>query len=329
MHHCRTKVFTKEFPSKFLFIFYFRYICFMAPNFFILSCLLFAASVAAQPAVPARVVINEILFDPKPGGSDYIELYNRSDSTINMQTLFLTNRTGSGSLGSLKKVSDTAWFLAPGAYVVFTEDANNLALQYFVKDPKAVVVIASLPSYPNEKGTVVVVDTAGVILDEVRYSKDWHFPLLADGEGIALERVSPEGASNDKANWHSAAADAGYGTPGYRNSQRFKNALASVTLSHRFSPDGDGADDEAQLSYTMPQSGWVANVFIYDVSGTRVRHLVKNAVLGTSGTFAWNGLDETGRGLPAGQYIFYTELFTLEGKKQPYKNVVVLARRLN
>jgi hypothetical protein len=328
MHHCRTKVFTTGILSKFLFIFYFRYICFMAPNFFILPCLLVAASAAAQPAVPSPVVINEILFDPKPGGSDYIELYNRSDSTINLQTLFLTNHTGSGSLGSLKKVSDTAWFLAPGAYVVFTEDGDNLALQYLVKNPEAVVVVASLPSYPNEKGTVVVVDTAGTILDEVRYSKEWHFPLLADGEGVALERVNPEGASNDKANWHSAAADAGYGTPGYANSQLFQNAMASITLPRIFSPDGDGTDDNALLSYSLPESGWVANVFVYDATGARVRHLVKNAMLGTSGTFAWNGLDETGRQLPSGQYIFYTELFTLEGKKQAYKNVVVLARRI-
>jgi flagellar hook assembly protein FlgD len=114
------------------------------------------------------------------------------------------------------------------------------------------------------------------------------------------------------------------------NSQRFQNTLVSIALSPRvFSPDGDGADDDAKLSYTLPESGWVANLFVYDATGRKVRHLAKNAVLGTSGTFAWNGLDDTGRRLPAGHYIFYTELFTLEGKKQPYKNVVVLARRLN
>jgi hypothetical protein len=257
-------------------------------------------------------------------------LYNRSDSAVDLNTLYLTHRTTGGALGSPKKLYATTYYLKPGAYVVFTEDAENLARQYLLKDPGAVVVIPSMPSYPNNEGTVVVLDATGEALDEVRYRKDWHFSLLAGKEGIALERIDPDAESNNKENWHSAAADAGYGTPGYANSQLFQNAIVSITLSPNvFSPDGDGTDDAALLLYTVPQSGWVANVFIYDAAGTRVRHLAKNAVLGTSGTFSWNGLDENGRQRPAGPYIVYTELFTLDGKKHHVKKAVVLARRLN
>jgi hypothetical protein len=56
---------------------------------------------------------------------------------------------------------------------------------------------------------------------------------------------------------------------------------------------------------------------------------VKNAILGSAGTFAWDGLDGKGQRLPIGQYIIYTELFNLQGKKRQFKNVIVLARRLN
>jgi hypothetical protein len=51
--------------------------------------------------------------------------------------------------------------------------------------------------------------------------------------------------------------------------------------------------------------------------------------LGISGRWVWDGLDEKGMKLPVGTYILYTELFSLQGKKERHKQVVVLARRLN
>jgi len=294
-----------------------------------LAFLLFTTTAAAQ--LPARhaVVINEILFNPKPSAYDYIELYNRSDSTVDLRTLHLTNRSASGQYGVLKKLTDTARYLLPHAYVVFTENAANLALHYFVKAPAAVVEMASLPSYPNAAGTVVLLDTLKNGVDEVPYAETWQFGLLADAEGVALERIDPDGASNEKTNWHSAASDAGYGTPGYQNSQYklFQNPIASIGITPKlFSPDGDGTDDVLTIAYAVPENGTVANVFIYDASGRQRNHLVKGAVLGTTGSFTWNGLDARGQRLPVGQYIIYTELFTLQGKKHRFKNVVVLAR---
>jgi len=40
-------------------------------------------------------------------------------------------------------------------------------------------------------------------------------------------------------------------------------------------------------------------------------------------------LDDSRRSLPLGHYIVMAELFNLQGKKQQYKQVIVLARRLN
>ena len=298
-----------------------------------LACLLFftTATFGQGTSLP-DVVINEILFNPKPGSADYVELYNRSDSTVDLHILFLTNRTSSGNYGVLKKLSDTTRYLLPKNYVVFTEDAHDLAQHYFVKAPDAVIEISSMPSYPNTEGTVVLIDSAKNIIDEVHYREDWQFELLADAEGVALERIDPDGASNEKRNWRSAASDAGYGTPGYQNSQYklFQSLIATITISPKvFSPDGDGIDDAATIEYNGLEGGAVANLFIYDASGRQVRHLAKNAVLGTSGKFRWDGLDEKGQQLPIGQYIIYTELFTLQGKKQQFKNLIVLARRLN
>jgi len=47
------------------------------------------------------------------------------------------------------------------------------------------------------------------------------------------------------------------------------------------------------------------------------------------GYWVWDGLDDKKLKLPVGTYIVFTEIFNLNGKKETFKNVVVLARQLN
>lgn len=281
---------------------------------------------------PRDMVINEILFHPRTGGEDYVELYNRSDKLVDLATLFLANRASSGAVASVKQLTDTARYVRPGGYVVITKDAAGLARDYFVQDPSAVQTIEALPSYPNEKGVVVVVDSGRVVIDEVAYNEDWHFALMVNPDGVALERTNPDGPSGEKANWHSAASSAGYGTPGYKNSQ-FGAAESGETIlditPRVFSPDGDGYDDRTTITYRVPESGYVANITLFDVGGRPVRHLVRNGLMGVQGTWTWDGLGEKRERLPTGTYILYAECFNLQGKKLAFKKTVTLARRLN
>ena len=278
------------------------------------------------------VVVNEILFNPKTGGEDYVELYNRSTKLVDISTLRLANRNSSGAVASMRTLSDTARYLPPGGYIVFTKDAALLGQAYFVQDPAAVQPVAALPSYPNEKGTVVVTDTSGLIIDEVAYTEDWHFALMANKEGVALERLNPHNPSADKNNWHSAASSAGYGTPGYKNSQAPVATEDDISIDITpkvFSPDGDGLDDRATITYSTTENGYMANLTLFDAAGRPVRYLVRNALLGTHGQWTWDGLGERGERLPTGTYILHAELFTLKGKKTAFKKTVTLARRLN
>ena len=50
------------------------------------------------------------------------------------------------------------------------------------------------------------------------------------------------------------------------------------------------------------------------------------ATLGLQGYWIWDGLDDKKLKLPVGTYIVFTEIFNLDGKKENFKNIVVLAR---
>jgi hypothetical protein len=282
-------------------------------------------------AAPGDWVINEILFNPRSNAYDFVEFYNNSNKILDASKLFIANRNASGVISSIKTLSATPFYIFPGDYIVETEDPENLALQYLVKNPGNLLAVASPPAFPDDAGIVVALNFQGEVVDEVRYKDDWHFKLIDNAEAVSLERIDPAGLSTDANNWHSAASTAGYGTPTYKNSQyKLLNAFnATVAAAPKiFSPDNDGRDDIATLQYEVMEAGYVANVIIFDVAGRVVRHFVKNGILGLKGYWNWDGLDENGNKLPVGTYIIFTEIFNLRGKMQTFKTPVVLARKL-
>ncbi|MBN8672484.1 MAG: lamin tail domain-containing protein [Chitinophagales bacterium] len=277
-------------------------------------------------------IINEILFNPRPNGFDYIELYNNSNKILDAAKLYIANRNSSGAVSSIKVLSTIPHFIFPGDHMVVTEDAGNLALNYLVENPGNVLVIASLPSFPDDEGTVVALNFQGEVADEVKYKDDWHFKLIDNAEGVSLERIDPAASSQEAANWHSAASTAGFGTPTYKNSQYRRtepiNAVIDI-LPKVFSPDNDGRDDIAIIQYQITEPGYMANITIFDAAGRPVRNLVRNGVMGLSGYWNWDGLDDKGLKLPVGTYVVLADFFNLQGKKNVYKKTIVLARKLN
>ena len=285
----------------------------------------------ASIADTLSVVVNEILFNPRPGGVDYIELYNRSGKILNCRQLYVANRNSGGVMSSITQLTRDSLLLFPGDYLLVTTDPKAVQEQYVSLDPNAFLPVISLPTFANDQGDVIIANVLGNIIDEVKYSDQWHFQLISNTEGVALERIDHNGPST-KENFHSAATSAGYGTPGYKNSQyKFPGIVqGSVSVDPEvFSPDNDGLDDFATLSYKFPSPGFVANINIYDANGRLVKCLQKNALCGIEGNFRWDGLGDKMQKLTIGIYIIVTEIFNVEGKKDQFRNTVVLARRLD
>ena len=278
------------------------------------------------------LVINEILFNPRPDGYDYVELYNKSNKVFDGSKIYIANRNSSGVISSAIQLSTLPFYIYPGDYIVITEDAESLQKNYLVKNPQNVLIVSSLPSFSDNKGDVIITNSQGEIVDEVKYDKDWHFKLIDNDEGVSLERIDPAGTSQDAADWHSAASTMGYGTPTYVNSQfkQTQTADATIEISPKiFSPDNDGHDDISTIQYKVNEPGYVANITIFDAAGRPVRVLINNGTMALTGNWNWDGLNDKGTRLPIGTYIVYTEIFNLQGKKKHFKSSIVLARRLN
>jgi hypothetical protein len=276
------------------------------------------------------VVINEILFNPRPDGFDYIEIYNRSNQVIDLKQLYVATRNATRQLTGITPVSTSSWLLFPGEYRALTENKLWLQQQYLVKDPSLIIEVPDLPSLSDDKGIAVLMNMQGGIVDELQYDHNWHFGLINDEEGIALERINYNLPTQDRSNWSSAASTAGFGTPGYANSQLMGDVQVQgrLTISPAvFSPDNDGFNDFAVIDYQLPEPGFVANIRIFDTNGRMVRHLAQNATLSSTGRFRWDGLDDRLAKLPIGTYIVLTELYNLRGKTKKFKQTVTLARR--
>lgn len=276
------------------------------------------------------IVINEILFNPRPTSNDYVELYNRSNKILSLKNLSIANRNTAGSVSSINQLSTDDYLLFPHEFIVVTNSKALVLTDYVATNPDAFIELSSMPSYSDADGNVIILNEQGIIVDQLSYTDKWHFKLITNREGVALERIDYHAPTQNQDNWLSAASSVGYGTPTYKNSQFRADAgvQGEVTIEPEvFSPDNDGFDDFAIIRYAFPEPGYVINITIFDAIGRPVRSLQRNALSGINGYYRWDGLNDKNQKLPVGMYVIYAEIFNLQGKTKKFKKTIVLARR--
>ena len=273
------------------------------------------------------IIITELLFNPARNGFDYVEVYNNSQEVIDLARYYIANRNSSGEIANKKLLARNEFLVQPGKHFVITAGENWLRRQYRQGDSILVCALSSLPSYPDDEGTVVLMMEDSVA-DELSYSEKWHNELVADRQGVALERIDYSGASQDRQYWTSASSSSGYGTPGAVNSHFRSGDLnnGGVTVYPPiFSPNNDGTDDFTTIDIKRNEPGWIASSVVYDVSGRRVRYLLKNELLGIQNRFNWYGVDDRLNPLSSGIYIIHIELFNRKVSVEKYRKSVVIS----
>ncbi|MBC9931445.1 lamin tail domain-containing protein [Chitinophaga qingshengii] len=281
-----------------------------------------------QPALPGDVVINEILFDPPAGVPEFIELYNRSSHAVDVSSLALCARKADGQWGPKKRAATNGRLLMPGQFLAVTTEAGRLCNNYRCIHRENIQTISSLPVMPATAGGLVLLRADTLVLDEITYQSAFHFPLTDQPRGVSLERRDSAG----RVNWVSAAASAGYATPGYTNSHPWPetaDVMRMVLEPPVFCPDDMPPANCALLQWELPGTTWVGNVTVFNTAGVPIRYLARNMTLGNKGNLSWDGFGENKVLLPPGIYIFLIEIFDLKGRVKRWKQSLVMARKLN
>lgn len=280
------------------------------------------------------VLVNEILFNPRPNGVDFVELVNTSNKYISIKNWAIANgdlENDSLVLNTTRVISSEHKVMEPQSYLALTSDNIMLKDQYPKAMETAFLEMSALPSFPNEEGLVAIINNKGVMHDYFAYSEDLHADIINDVDGVSLERISFEVSTQDDNNWMSAASSENFATPGYLNSQvrNVSPALeGEITIEPKvIIPDGSGQRDFTTINYTFTQTGNVANVRVFDVQGREIKRIASNDFLSTEGFYTWDGSDNNGQRAKIGYYIVFFEVFNSSGEVNSFKEKVVIGSR--
>lgn len=274
------------------------------------------------PVRPLDIIFNELLPNPFPGGEEYIELYNRTGEEVSLFGLSIATRKSDGTLSTPYPLATPGAKIQPGGFVLLTRNREGVLPYYTASSPENIHDV-KIPVLANTTSCLVLFRSGDKqIIDEVKYHSNWHAPSIREQKGVALERINPDAETQDGNNWISATSAAGYGTPGYRNSQ-FGSASTGEKNgvgSPRYSKD----TGEYTISYSLELPGYNCRIRIYNLSGIQVAEIANHELLGSNGELTWNGKASNGNRLRPGPYVLYVELYHVSGQRKRDKKVFLV-----
>ena len=128
---------------------------------------------------PGDILVNEIMFDPNPGKSEWIELFNRGVRSVDLSGWSVSDRpTTSGSqVRTIMHGSRT--ILHPGGYAIVAADSSLFEQYEWLADTAAgaltVIVNRTSGLGLNTDGDAVILkDLTDRTIDSIAFSDDWH-----------------------------------------------------------------------------------------------------------------------------------------------------------
>ena len=278
---------------------------------------------------PGEFVFNELLPNPFAGGSEYIELYNRSDRALPVSGLSVAVRKADGTLSTRYPLSSVTATIESDGYVLLTKNLEGVTDFYTIQFPSSLFEVPKLPILANTSSTLVLFRSKdGTVIDEVSYTSKWHASSIKDQKGVSLERIDPDAGTQSPSNWTSASATVGYGTPGYPNSQSDISLPDDPDTPDEptgiKTPQWDESAGHYTISYYLDQPGYNCRAFVFNIAGQRVAQIANHELLGLTGKLTWDGYALSGKQLRTGVYIFYAELYHTSGTVKRYKQVFLV-----
>ena len=284
------------------------------------------------PAPPdsADVVITEILFDPLPGQTEFVELFNRSGRVVELRELILARADAGGVVTAFSYGQALSFWLFPGCYAVVPAEESLFRKGWPGVDPALVCGRTDLPALSNSEAQLILLDRSQRVIDAITWSPEWHYPFLAETKGVSLERVDPSLPGRERSSWFSASADAGGSTPGAPNSCR---SPPDTTAAEIFTLDpatgitaSNGVTRRVGISYRFDGPGWFLRIRVFDPRGAGICEPVPFGAAGTEGEAFWDGLDDSKQPVPDGIYLLVAEYWHPTGRKGRWKRACAFIR---
>ena len=149
------------------------------------------------------VVINEIHYHPMDGGAEFIELFNRTGTNIDLGGWRVEGAAFTFPAGTV--IGANRFLVLAGA-----TNFSELDFRSAYGVPAAVPVSVQPFDLKNEGEAVGLLKpnhpptNAPIVMDRVRYNDKGPWPPEADGAGPSLERVSAVAYGNDSLSWRTS-----------------------------------------------------------------------------------------------------------------------------
>jgi hypothetical protein len=197
------------------------------------------------------LAVNEIMYAPPDKQTEWIEVYNRSIKSIDLQNYKITDAADT------VLITGRSILIAPSEYLVIAGDSSITG--HFNIASKLIVI--KLPQLNNNGDKVIILDNYNRVIDSVKYNPAW-----GGVNGKSLERIDYDAFSNDIDNWKTSVSPEG-ATPGKRNSasRPFVNiAVKEVVFSPAVPLCGEDVSADIKIiNKGLDKTAFVLSVYEY------------------------------------------------------------------
>ncbi len=106
------------------------------------------------------VVLNELMYAPSSGEPEWIELFNKTDSPLNLKKWRIKDLTTTAT------ITNNDIIIPPASFIILTDDSSIINFYNISSE----IIQLNLPSLNNTGDAIAILDSLGVLIDSVLYS---------------------------------------------------------------------------------------------------------------------------------------------------------------
>lgn len=157
-------------------------------------------NIQTDTAQSGDVFINEFVYNPPSGLTEFVEIYNPTDKIFNLRGWTLNDNSGNEAVLTNEdfffRKNNPSASLPENPYIILTPDSSIQVGQ----TNRLVVMGSRFPTLNNTTDAIVLKNAQGVTIDSLTYTQDW------GGDEVSLERRTIDVTGEFRENWGDSPA---------------------------------------------------------------------------------------------------------------------------